>query len=136
MGLDRFVNFKDEVPTLEQLQLILEDYLNGAGEVDYQKACWYIVLAGKPSFPFRRVDKLFASRQEIYDQHRQRWFEVFVGSLDREKEVHKDAYTGEEYTLGPSIDVITRMGDDYTNDVARGFAKLIARYFKAELDEG
>lgn len=122
MALDRFVCFIDEIPTIEQLKFILEDYLSGLGEIDFSDDyCWCIALPGKPSFPFSRIYK--SSRHEMFAE--ERWFEIYIGSLNQEN----------DEGMGPNVDVITRMADELTNTIAKGYAKLIARYFKAHLKE-
>lgn len=123
MGLDRFVLFKGEKPTLEQLRLILEDYLGGLGTIDYQDGCWFVSFPGKPSFPFKRSHPDYAYMGGGLNN--ERWFEVYIGSLDQEK--------GEN--MGPNVDIITRMQDELTNNIAAGFAKLLRRFYKAESDE-
>ena len=137
MALDRFVNFKDKKPTVRQLKILLEDYLNGAGEIDYSKVnqkTLYVVLPGKPSFPFRRMEPKLKAHQTLFDEVKERWFEVCFVSLNQSHQIKKDKDSGEKYKIGPNIDVITRLADEYTNIVAAGFAELVARYYQAELD--
>lgn len=122
MALDRFVCFTNEIPTLSQLQCILEDYLGGIGKIDYQEHCWFISLPGAPSFPFKRI---VAEPNLQASLNAERWFEVYVGSISQTK----------ENGMGPNIDVITRSADELTNTIAQGFAKAIARYYQAEIDE-
>jgi len=123
MGLDRFVLFQNEKPTLEELKLILEDYLGGLGNIDYQEGCWFVTFPGKPSFPFKRShpDHAWAGAS----LHDERWFEVYVGSLDQEH--------GEN--MGPNVDIITRFQDELVGNIADGFAKLLRRFYKAKSDE-
>jgi hypothetical protein len=115
MALDRFVRFKSKAPRLHLVRRTLEDYLGGAAEKVYTDGFRiYAVLRGKPSFPFRRMRgmKRFAATSEAYDE---RWLEVYVDK---------------KY-----IDVITRMTDEYTNNVAEGFARLCERYWHGTMDE-
>jgi len=124
MGLDRFVIFHHEKPTLEQLKLILEDYLGDIGAtIDYQKACWFVKFPGKPSFPFKRShpDHGWAGA----GLHDERWFEVFFGSLNQKP--------GED-SFGPCVDIITRMQDEIINNIADGFATILKRFYKATSD--
>ena len=118
MSLDRYVNFKTKKPTKEQLQMILEDYLGGIGEIECHSSRWFVALPGKPSFPFRRLDGL-EDYQAMYSQADGRYFEVYINL--------------EPAADNPNIDVLTRVADEFTNNVAQGFAELIARYFNAEL---
>lgn len=120
MGLDRFVLFKDEKPTLEQLKFILEDYLGDIGAtIDYQDSCWFVSFPGKPSFPFKRSHSL------SWEGNAERWFEVYVGSLDQ--------LEGE--AMGPNVDIITRLQDELINNIAEGFANLLQRCYRAKSDE-
>jgi hypothetical protein len=41
----------------------------------------------------------------------------------------------EVYIDSDNIDVITRQGDEATNALALGFAKLLARYWDGELED-
>lgn len=109
MGIDRFVKWnKAERPTLDIIKMTLEDYLGGAqreeAEVDGNRIT--VMLAGKPSYPFRRHSS-FEKHAPGAEQHPDRWFEVVV---------EKD-----------HIDVITRQTDEFTNVVAEGFARLCQR---------
>lgn len=128
MSLDRIVYFAKRKPSLKELRCLLEDYLAGAGTIDFSKASeqarWYVVLPGKPSFPFRRVSKIGEEHQKLHyemPERPDRWFEVVFCSLKQKKK--------------PNIDIITRTQDEYTNVVARGFAELVRRYYEATLDE-
>lgn len=123
MGFDRFVLFDKEKPTLEELKLILEDYLGGLGAIDYQEGCWFVTFPGTPSFPFKRSHPDYAYMGA--GLHSERWFEVYVGSLDQKP--------GE--AMGPNVDVITRMQDELVGNIADGFAKLLRRFYKAKSDE-
>lgn len=125
MAIDYFVLFKHRQPIKSDLKMLLEDYLNGAGSIDYSKeeeqGRWYVTLPGLPSFPFKRLEPDLGARQEMLPD--ERWFEVYVGHI------HQSPEDG----MGPNIDVITRMADEYTNVVALGFAELVVRYYQAEL---
>lgn len=116
MALDRFIRFKDNIPTVEQLKLIMEDYFNGLGTIDYShEKVWYISIPGKPSFPFKRIDPAFFDRDKNYQD--ERWIEFDYCTLESHK----------------SVDVMTRHADHLTNDLARGLAETIARYFSGTL---
>jgi len=84
---------------------------------------WIITLPGQPSFPFKRICEVPDPFSNHFLCHqKKRWFEVYVGSL-------KDKKT-------PGIDVITRMQDEFTNNIAEGYAKLVARYYEGRYDDG
>lgn len=114
MALDRFIYFKKgKTPSLETIRDTLEDYLGGALEkLDVQDRI-FATLRGKPSFPLKRIPEM-AKYAEASEQHEERWFEVC--------------------RTDTSIDVITRMTDEYTNVVADGFAALVARFWKGKRD--
>jgi hypothetical protein len=115
MALDRFIYFKQgKAPSLETIRDTLEDYLGGATEgvyIDNDRV--FAVLRGKPSFPLKRIPEM-AKYSEASEQHKERWLEVCRTST--------------------SIDVITRMTDEYTNVVADGFVALVARFWKGKRD--
>jgi hypothetical protein len=110
MACDRFVYWKDnkKAPTLKDVQVVLEDYVGGAGMVKLHEGRLYAVFHGKPSYPFRRV-KGYEEMRHAAEQHDERWMEVFVD---------KD-----------NLDVITRQTDEFTGAVAEGFAQLAARFW-------
>lgn len=114
MARDSFIWFKERVPTLEELKFILEDYLQGFGaEIKCDEDRWFVKLPGTPSFPFARVCPMITSFPE------DRWFEVYVASLEEEDKC---------------IDIITRMQDELTNNIATGYYNIICRYYEAEGD--
>ena len=113
MACDRFVRWEDvsKKPTSMQVREVLEDYLGFGGWIYNNEDDWFTVqLPGLYSHPLRRQNT------HISDAHGERFFEVCC--------IHDD-----------SIDVITRLADEFTNNVADGFAKLIARWFEGNLDE-
>lgn len=126
MGYDRFVFFDraNRMPTCEQIGIVLADYMRGiATEVEWNESGkrYYALLPGGKSYPLRRLmkeldlpDYLTATDGE------ERWIEVFV------------ALDGAE----PCISVITRVQDEVTMDLAGGFARRIAQYWKGRLEEG
>lgn len=118
MGIDRFVRWhkNSTIPSLEDLKVVLEDYLGEAAKsVEYDKegGRFYAILVGKPRFPFRRI-KDFENWAPASEQRDDRFFEVYVDS---------------KY-----IDIITRQTDEFTNVVAQGFADLAARFWKGKKD--
>ena len=92
--------------------MLLEDYLGEVATVSLNEDWFTITLPGKPSYALKRL----ARNDMDMDMPEERWFEVCC--------IHKAA-----------IDVITRQADEFTNNIAKGFAELVARWFKGDLDE-
>lgn len=108
MALDRFVYWQNKKPSDDELKWALEDYLSSVGEIDYKKPDWWIItLPGVSCSPFRRI-------AEISFYESERWFEIFIQD--------------------DNIDVLTRQADEFTNNVAQGFAELCARYWEGRLE--
>lgn len=108
MPLDRFVYFDDRpAPLNEALKTLLDRYLSGVGRVEWCVGRWFATLPGAPCDARGRL--------EPEDMPRARWFEVYR---------HDD-----------SVDVITRDGDQYTEAVAVGFARLVALEWAGRLEE-
>lgn len=116
MSLDRIVIFKEKVPTKENIGMVLEDYLGElAVEVMWNRERYMAVLKGPGSNPFKRlVGGPFTTSETS-----ERWIEVVL-DLDSKE---------------PSVDVLTRRQDEITNNIADGFAKLLARYWDGSLDD-
>jgi hypothetical protein len=102
---------------------VLEDYLGkAAADIAWQTDRFIVTLRGAPTWPFQRVgpatDAQRGSWPELATEPdgspRPRWFEVPIGD--------------------DNIDVITRDSDDYTNVVATGFARLVARAWHGEVE--
>lgn len=120
MSLHRSVWFNN-VPSREDVGKVLEDYL-GATMVNNEWGGdrWTALLVGTKSWSLRRVVDLCnetaricaAARAE--EAHEERWIEVFIAE--------------------ESIDVITRRQDEMVNDIADGFAQLIARYWGGRVE--
>lgn len=109
MACDRFIKFEKAVPE-DQLRMILEDY--AAGTVTKNGDRFFLTLVGKPSFPFKRI---FPGQDRI--NQTERWIEIWFDPDDNK-----------------TIDVLTRMADEYTNNVAEGIARMLAGFFEGELD--
>lgn len=115
MAADWFVDFpKGKVPSKDDVGKALEDYLGAyATEVRWDTDRWFATLVGTKSWPFKRLeaDSRFA---EAYEEMAKepRWIEVYID---------KD-----------NIDVMTRQSDEATNNLAEGFAKLLARYWQGK----
>ncbi len=117
MALDRFVNFKDRVPTKKEILTTIEDYFGGAAEdIQWGGGRYTITLRGQRSEALRRIKGVAA----LSPSEGERWIEVYLSLRGKDK----------------NIDVITRQADPYTNAVAEGYAKLIARFWEGELQQG
>lgn len=125
MGMDRYARVKrlkrgappPEEATPEQIEMILEDYIDKAGKVTTDSSregspAWFVVLKGRPSFPFKRVHPALRT----FVDARERYIEVYL----EEK----------------AIRVTTRMADEYTNNVADGIIQMLARFYGRRLDMG
>jgi len=113
MSYDRFIYFKKgKVPPRADVGKVLEDYLGALLTRNrWKKDRWMAQLMGSKSWPFRRVEP---AAQCPWSPHSEdRWIEVYVDTNN--------------------IDVITRGQDELVNNVARGFAELVARYSRGQL---
>lgn len=111
MGRDRFVYWKDQKPTREEVITVLEDYLGGVGSIVDDKDRLFANLPGKGTHPLARIKD--AKIPE--DIHRvERWFEIYIDP---------------EY-----IDIITRQHDQFTNYVADGFVEVMARWWNGRVE--
>lgn len=126
MAQDRFVAFRKQVPSYEDIKCLVEDYVSDlAVEVDFGKGrsksksmeFWSVQLPGKPSFPFKRV-KGFENMDRESMNPPERWFEVVV------------TRKGKKVT---DLDVITRLADEVTNVIANGLVALCERCWKAKV---
>jgi len=128
MAQDRFVFFRKETPSYEDIKCLLEDYVRGlATQVTFEAApskdksmeFWGVLLPGTPTFPFRRVKGFEGLFGEGKMQPKERWFEVVV-TRDKDKVT--------------SLDVITRLADELTGVIADGFVAICVRCWKAKVD--
>lgn len=125
MASDTFVYWNRGVkPTKDEVQKALEDYVKGlATDVTWLVDRWFVTLPGAPSWPFQRVGHATEAQRASWLENatesdgspRPRWFEVHLGH--------------------DNIDVITRMADEVTNNVAHGFAVLMALAWEGDLEE-
>lgn len=120
MAQDRFISFKDKVPTHDELVKVANDYGGGVGIIQQMKGGFIIKLPGRPSSPFRRVSDIGKHLDRMSELTKERWIEVFTASLQKEDD------------SAPCVDVITRQMDDWTNSLAEGLAVCIARFWKGE----
>lgn len=121
MACDRFVWFEQgRVPSKEDVGRVLEDYLGDLlVEIEWGGGRWNVQLVGSTSWPFRRLAEMEGTTMAAFwnspEAKRDRGFEVYIGD--------------------DNIDVITRQTDEVTGNIADGFAKLLARFWKGRLDE-
>lgn len=121
MACDRFVWFeRGQVPPKEDVGRVLEDYLGDfLVKNEWGGGRWNVQLVGSTSWPFRRLAEVEGTAQATFwnspEAKRDRWFEVYIGD--------------------DNIDVITRQSDEVTNNIADGFAKLLARFWQGRLDD-
>lgn len=99
--------------TAAEIKVILEDYIGEAGKVEPDEEDldmrWTVVLPGKPSFPFKRIHPSMDVQQ-----HEERWIEICLFSRH--------------------LIVATRQMDEYTNNVADGIVRMLARFYSAKLE--
>jgi len=104
MALDRFVYWKGELPTKEQLEKTVFDYAKGINPNEaplWLRDRWIIPLLGAPSYVSNKA------RADAWTD--ERWIEIWPDDH--------------------CVDVITRLADDITNAIAEGLAKLLTRMF-------
>jgi len=134
VALDRFVRWQtDARPTREELQLVIEDYLDESGESrwDEDSRRFWITFArtgdrrpgekpqARHSDAFRRTGAA-TSAQKAYAM------ECY----------HDDIRSIEVYVDDDSVDVITRAADDFTNGVAARLAEVLGRLFDGLVEAG
>lgn len=126
MACDRFVWFEnDRRPTRDEVLKCLENYIGYCGSIDdavredvnHMMVC----LPGRPTSPFEGIEG--AANVPLRGDGAGRWFEVVV-----DKGI-KDKYT-KLY-----VDVISREQDEFTMNVAQGFAELLARFWNGKLEQ-
>ncbi len=120
MAIDHFVYWKKgkRKPSIAELKLLIEDYLGSvAVKIVESETDFIVTLAGQSSDPWKRL-KGWETMAEAAKERgkRKRWFEV-------------------DFQQGRGIDVITRQPDEFTENVASGFAKLVARLFEGKVEE-
>lgn len=98
------------MPSREALGKVLKNYVSDVGKVRWDKDRFFVILPGKPKFPFQHI---YPRPRGCY--HNERWFEVWLGKR--------------------CVDVITRQTDDFTNVVAAGYADIVARFWDGKREE-
>lgn len=116
MASDTFVRFPPGVtgPTLEEIEKTLRGYLGDSAHVrwDEEGRRFFCSLPDFSSGPLKHMNHPLYHERE----NEKRWFEVYMAP-------------------GETFDVITRQQDEFTMNVARGYAKFVARYWEGTLDE-
>ncbi len=114
MASDRFIYFKgDGEPPRSAVESALRNFFGEAAILSLSDGRFYATLPGSLSCPFKDFPDTPKNRFDNDD--RGRWIEICI-------------------SVG-NIDVITRGMDEYTNVLADGLAKMIARYWQGELEE-
>lgn len=116
MAYDQIVIFKKDRPTKDELREAIVNYFGGyaVGPPLWKDNRWYVKLVGKGSFAWpAHLGK--RPTQEVVRE--ERWIEVYCDNFVEE------------------VDVITRQQDEATVNLARGFVRLIARFWDGEIQE-
>lgn len=113
MALDRFVYWRDERPTFDEVVRVIRNTLGYAGVIEEKSgkkgAVWLVVtLVGKPTNALEGIAPNLPPSSEMLPA--ERWFEVFF---------HDDR----------AVDVLTRQQDEFTNAVAKSVADTLRRYW-------
>lgn len=113
MASDIFIKF-NKWPSVEDVGKALRGYIGTAATVEYdeQGGRYYVTFPEKSSGPLKELNPEFYYERE--DECR--WIEVICGIPDQ-------------------FDVLTRQQDEFTNNVAMGFAKFCARYWKGHIED-
>lgn len=122
VALDRFVYWQTSArPSRDDLQHVLEDYIDESGIISWETDRFFIKLVGRHSEAWRRCEhkdmdaaslRLASARYRAED----RYIEVWIGF--------------------DCVDVMTRMADDFTNGVAARLAELLARLWDGKVEAG
>lgn len=121
MAGDRFIFFDNRVPTHDEIQMILENYLGGCGRLTEPKPNrWLIDLPGKTTSTFRGIE---GSRPNLFTDpdHTARYIEVVFQKTEG---------------LSPSLDVMTRFTDSFTSGLAERLAREISAFYRGRLEDG
>jgi hypothetical protein len=131
MPCDRFVWFDGDepMPPKKDLYKVVVDYLGEVLQsVSFDGHCcawhpkcrrWYLQLEGNNSWPLRRLGWEPGEPRAV------------VAALDAE-----EPRVIEIYIADNNIDIMTRRGDMFVNDVASALARLCAGYWKGRLEDG
>lgn len=113
MSLDRFIRWqnKEKTPKINELHTVLEDFFNKTAEVTWNVDRILIDLPGKSCIPHR----IFLNGHVVKSPtvpREERFIEIYVGE--------------------DNVDVITCEADEYTNTIAEGITKMIARLWEGK----
>lgn len=109
MASDRFINFDKRKPKKAEIESVTRHFFGEAGKVEWNQDRFTVLLQGPGSFPFADLEPDYMPNL----RPKERWIEVVPGD---------------------PMDVITRLGDEYTNVCAAGLAEIFARYWEGEVE--
>ena len=110
MSSDRIITFP-KGPTKKQVESVTRNFFGEAAEVAWDQDTLTVKLQGPGTFPYEGIEPDYMPTM----RPKERWITV---------EGH-----------GEQIDVITRLGDDYTSACADGLVEVFARYWEGTLDD-
>ncbi len=116
--MDISIDFKQSKRpiTISELDRVLRNYLGKAGKVRCEKSgfptkpVWFCTLPGPGSFPLKGLKGVYNGQCTMHEDGR--WFEVWWNCGGSDQMV-----------------ITTRAQDEFTMDIAQGFAKLCARFW-------
>lgn len=108
MACDRFVNWREEAPTKEQLHDFIEGFFGSIVSFKYEQDRLFVSLPGKPIMP-----SCYGLDPESLPE--ERWIEIWTSPKDG------------------TLDVITRQADHFTNILADGLTDRLAAWFHGDL---
>jgi hypothetical protein len=113
MSLDRFVRYPEGTagPTQDQVGLVLRNFMGRVGSVEWHEDRFLVGVPGKPTRTFEGIGE----RPMPTILNEERWIEVWPG---------------------PTLDVITRRQDEFTNALAHRLAEIFARYWGGVVEDG
>lgn len=118
MASDTVVHWKNKRPKREEAEAVIQKFFDGAAtEIRWEKDRFFVTLIGKWSHPLSGVLESEDLRPlpPTDPGWEGRYLEVWLSK--------------------GSLDVITRQQDEFTNNCARGLAKVFARFWEGELED-
>lgn len=80
MALSRCIRWPQRRPRRKAIERFIEDFISGAGSVQWHRDRWYIDLAGACSTALRRQPRATpAARRRFDGEPWKRWIEVWPG---------------------------------------------------------
>lgn len=119
MSCDRFVYWTEDRPTPDQLFAITRDFFGDTATVTRKANGTIYAKMGARSEPLAAVSEYVAKGVE----------------LEKAFPVRPQTRCIELFPHDNSVDVITRLADEFTDALADGLARLLARYYRARLDD-